>query len=103
MRVRIGVHMALVLLASCRASEESRRGEIAKLISSGMATQAAVLALTGQGFACSHSSDTQARFDCSRMTQHIIPPYTCIERVRFTDAAGTVAVEEIPPLACAGL
>jgi hypothetical protein len=98
------LYLVALLLSSCGSAgpDTHRDAEIKKIVSEGRTAPEMVKALTSNGFACDRSTDTSPHYDCTKTTQHFIPPYTCIDRVRFVDSGGLAKEIEVVPAACAG-
>jgi len=101
---RLVVYSAVLFLAGCYTPQQDRHyAEMSAIASNGVPTRPLVSLLGDRGFACSRSSDPNPKYDCARTKQNLLPPYSCVERVRFVDVAGTAMEVDIPPVACAGL
>lgn len=93
--------MAIVSASCSTPTQAELQSEMAALVQVGDEIDHARAVLRVNKFECSRSTEF---LSCSRTNQHVIPPYTCIERiyVRISEAGRVTSIESGPP-ACAGL
>ena len=103
LRLHLLVCLGLLPLSGCYTPQQDLyKTEMTPSASNGMSTQALVSSIVNKGFACSRSSDSHPKHDCSRTKQNVFPPYSCVERMRFVDFAGVATNVDISLVACAG-
>jgi hypothetical protein len=109
--VRLVPLILLLFLAACSSErmlrlQERQWSEVDReargLVHNGMPVAEAMPALTHAGYACSASSDAMPHVDCTRQRRLDWTIASCIERVSFVGAGGTVADLAVPKPACIG-